>query len=115
MENSPDGSFKILMWRSTAHLSSLRETSFSTLRFTAIALSDPWFLGVMSSRFHEVWALFTSVAHLEIGPYHNTTCFDPFPFPDGNDFQKERVRACAEELDDHRKRVPVDHPPATLA
>jgi len=46
--------------------------------------------------------------------YSKSRCFDPFPFPVANDLQKQRIRAIAEELDAHRKRVLEDHPHLTL-
>jgi hypothetical protein len=46
--------------------------------------------------------------------YVKTNCFDPFPFPDANNIQKQRIRVIAEELDAHRKRVLAEHPKLTL-
>ena len=43
--------------------------------------SDDFFLGVLQSRFHEVWAL-KQGTRLETRPrYTPTTCFETFPFP----------------------------------
>lgn len=38
----------------------------------------------------------------------------PFPFPVCGEAEKERIRALAEELDAHRKRVQAQHPGLTL-
>jgi hypothetical protein len=50
----------------------------------AIGLSDGFPLGVLSSRFHIIWAL-RAGGWLGIGNdprYSKSRCFDPFPFPD---------------------------------
>ena len=45
------------------------------------ARSDEYFLGVLHSRFHEVWGL-KQGTRLETRPrYTPTTCFETFPFP----------------------------------
>ena len=45
------------------------------------AKDEDWFLGVMQSRIHQVWALCQG-AQLETRPrYTPTTCFETFPFP----------------------------------
>jgi hypothetical protein len=41
-------------------------------------------------------------------------CFSPFPFPDQSYANQTIVRAVAEDLDSHRKRVLADHPHLTL-
>jgi hypothetical protein len=46
--------------------------------------------------------------------YVKTTCFEPFPFPDASEPQRERIRALAEQLDAHRKRRQEAHPNLTL-
>jgi SAM-dependent methyltransferase len=69
------------------------------------AFDDGFVLGVLSSRIHNVWSL-ASGGTLEDRPrYSKSRCFDPFPFPAADDGQKQRVRALAEDLDAHRKRV----------
>jgi len=74
-----------------------------------VALEDPWFMGVLSSRFHLVWAL-AAGATLESRPrWRNRTCFDPFPFPMVTDDLKQRIRTLAEGLDAHRRAVQVRH------
>ncbi len=48
-----------------------------------ICVRDDFFLGVLHSRAHELWALNTSSRH-GVGnqpTYNNTTCFETFPFP----------------------------------
>nr|WP_294534769.1 DNA methyltransferase [uncultured Rhodoblastus sp.] len=80
------------------------------------ALPDAFALGVLSSRWHVSWAL-RAGAWLGIGNdprYSKSRCFDPFPFPAADDVQKQRIRAVAEDLDAHRKRVLADHPHLTL-
>jgi hypothetical protein len=46
--------------------------------------------------------------------YNKDVCFDPFPFPDANNIQKQTIRVIAEDLDTHRKRVLAEHPHLTL-
>ncbi len=61
-----------------------------------IALDDAYFLGVLSSRVHVWWAL-AAGGTLEDRPrYNKTRCFDPFPFPDAAEPQRERIRALGE-------------------
>lgn len=80
-----------------------------------IGLSDPWMLGVLSSRFHLAWALATG-AFLEDRPnYNHSTCFEMFPFPDiADEALKDRIRDAAEKLDALRKDVLALHEDLTL-
>lgn len=79
-----------------------------------IALDDAYFLGVLSSRIHLAWVL-ASGGTLEDRPrYNKSRCFDPFPFPDATEAQKQRIRELAEQLDAHRKRQQAQHPKLTL-
>ncbi|MGB6326984.1 MAG: type IIL restriction-modification enzyme MmeI, partial [Methylocella sp.] len=79
-----------------------------------MGLDDAFFLGVLSSRFHVVWAL-GSGGTLEDRPrYTKSKCFDPFPFPDASESLKAEIRATAEELDALRKQVQAEHPGLTL-
>jgi len=79
-----------------------------------VAVPDSVTLGVLSCRFHLVWALARG-STLENRPrYVHAQCFDPFPFPDANDAQKDRIRHLAEHLDAHRKQVQATHPDVTL-
>jgi hypothetical protein len=85
-------------------------------KLIAIATEDAYDLGVMSSHCHVVWAT-RAGGWLGVGNdpvYVKSRCFDPFPFPDANNIQKQNIRATAEELDAHRKRVLAEHPPLTL-
>lgn len=82
----------------------------------AVGLSDAFHLGVLSSRLHVVWAL-RAGGWLGIGNdprYSKSRCFDPFPFPDATEMQKEAIRKPAEALDALRKQVLDDHPELTL-
>ena len=72
-------------------------------RLVCFALDDAYFLGVLSSRAHMIWALQTG-GTLEDRPiYTKTVCFDPFPFPVATPTLQARIRELAEELDRHRK------------
>ncbi len=80
----------------------------------AIGSDDAFHLGVLSSRIHVVWTL-AQGGTLEDRPrYTKSQCFDPFPFPDASAIQKQTIRAIAEELDAHRKRVLAERPHLTL-
>jgi hypothetical protein len=77
----------------------------------AIASSDAFHLGVLSSRIHSLYAL-AAGSRLGVGNdprYRNGGCFDPFPFPECTEVQKAKIRQLAEELDAHRKRAQQQH------
>jgi hypothetical protein len=82
-----------------------------------IASDDAAVLGILSSRYHVLWSL-RAGGRLGAGDdprYQNEVCFDPFPFPVGMaGILKVRIRAEAEALDAHRKRVLAEHPDLTL-
>lgn len=79
-----------------------------------IGSDDAFVMGVLSSRIHLEWTV-SQGGTLEDRPrYTKSQCFDPFPFPAADDLQKQRIRAIAEELDAHRKRVLAEHPHLTL-
>ncbi len=83
-------------------------------KLIAIALDDAYFLGVLSSRTHVVWAL-AAGATLEDRPvYNKSSCFDAFPFPVATAAQQTRIRDLAEQIDAHRKRVLATHDELTL-
>ncbi|MFG1244236.1 DNA methyltransferase [Xanthobacter sp. V7C-4] len=85
-------------------------------KLIAIAHSDAHVLGVLSSSIHVVWSL-RAGGRLGVGNdpvYVKSRCFDPFPFPDATEAQKVAIRALAEELDAHRKRVLAAHSHLTL-
>jgi hypothetical protein len=78
------------------------------------ALDDAFFLGVLSSRLHVMWAL-EAGGKLEDRPvYVKTTCFDTFPFPNCTNARKKTIRGLAERLDAHRKRQQELAPDLTL-
>jgi len=75
---------------------------------------DAFCLGVLHSNIFLIW--FSSTAStLEDRPrFIKAQCFDPFPFPEANNIQKQSIRVIAEELDAHRKRALAEHPHLTL-
>ena len=82
----------------------------------AIGLDDAFYLGVLSSRIHEVWAL-AAGGILGVGGtprYNKSRCFDPFPFPTASSAQQAHIRELAETLDSHRKRQQRHYPTLTL-
>ncbi|MEK6209381.1 MAG: DNA methyltransferase [Pseudomonadota bacterium] len=85
-------------------------------KLVAIALSDAYELGVLSSTPHVMWAL-AAGSWLGVGNdpvYVKTKCFETFPFPDTNAELKTRIRDLAEQLDAHRKRQQAQHADLTL-
>lgn len=82
-----------------------------------IALDDSFYLGVLSSRFHVLWAV-AAGGRMGVGDdprYNKTRCFDPFPFPiDVREDLKDRIRRSAESLDALRKQVLEAHTDLTL-
>ena len=81
-----------------------------------VALDDAFHLGVLSSRIHVTFAL-AAGGRLGVGNdprYNKTRCFDPFPFPECDDSQKQRIRELGERLDAHRKRQQALHPKLKL-
>ena len=79
-----------------------------------IALDDAYFLGVLSSRIHVVWALATGSTLEDRPVYVKTACFEKFPFPAAAHAQQARIRGLAEQLDAHRKRQQTQHPKLAL-
>jgi hypothetical protein len=80
-----------------------------------ITSSDPYILGVLSSRIHTTWAL-ASGARLGVGNdprYNKTRCFDPFPFPVCSSAQRDRIAAIATKIDRLRRRQQQRHPDLT--
>jgi hypothetical protein len=80
----------------------------------AIALEDGYFLGVLSSRIHELWSLSTGGTLEDRPRYQNGPCFLPFPFPAATDAQRQKIRKLGEALDAHRKKQQAAHPGLTI-
>ena len=72
------------------------------------ARDDDYFLGVMQSRVHVVWALATGT-QLESRPrYTHTTCFEMYPLPEPSAEIRESVAEAAKALHQERSRW-LDH------
>ena len=81
-----------------------------------IALAEPEFYGVLSSRLHVLWSL-RAGSRLGVGNdpvYVKTTCFEKFPFPNLTAQQKITIGDLAERIDNHRKQQQAQHPKLTL-
>ncbi|MEQ9490662.1 MAG: class I SAM-dependent DNA methyltransferase [Alphaproteobacteria bacterium] len=74
-----------------------------------IGLDDAWYLSVLSSHIHVLWALNTGGLLEDRPVYIKTFCFDPFPFPAATDAQKAKLRRLGEALDAHRKERLAAH------
>ena len=79
-------------------------------KLVTIALEDAYYLGVLSSRIHVVWAIASGAWLVDRPNYNHSECFNKFPFPDVRDDQNERICDFAESLDAHRKRQQRHHP-----
>lgn len=92
-------------------------TNILDAKIIGIALRDAWFLGVLSSRIHTVWAAHLG-GWLGVGNdtnYNHSDCFGKFPFPvDVAKAHMDLTRAEAESLDALRKRILAEHPDLTL-
>ncbi len=80
----------------------------------AIASNDAYVLGVLSTRIHKTWALFSGGTLEDRPRYQHKRTFNPFPFPEVDETQRARIRELGEKLDAHRKRVQATEPKATL-
>ncbi len=81
-----------------------------------IAVEDAFFLGVISSRIHAIWAL-AAGGRLGVGNdprYNKSRCFDPFPFPVPDAVLNTCIREIGERLDAHRKAVFDRHSHLTM-
>ncbi len=79
-----------------------------------IAVEDAYYLGILSSITHILWAL-AAGGTLEDRPrYNKTRCFETFPFPTPTEAQRQTIRDLAERLDAHRKRQQTLHPKLTM-
>jgi hypothetical protein len=83
-------------------------------KLIAFALDDAFYLGVVSSHIHLVWAIATGSTLEDRPVYVKTKGFEPFPFPNATLIQQAHIRELAEALDTHRKRQQAQHPGLTL-
>lgn len=70
-------------------------------RLFAICRDDDFTFGVLSSRFHTVWALVNASRH-GVGndpTYNATNCFETFPFPVVDDVVRESISVLGRKLD----------------
>ena len=81
-----------------------------------IALFEPFYLGVLSSRLHTLWS-FAAGSRLGVGNdpvYVKTTCFETYPFPFVEQDESHTIMKLAEEIDLHRKQQQSKHPKLAL-
>jgi hypothetical protein len=94
----------------------LEGATLAETKVLVFAFSDAFYLGVLSSRAHVVFAAARG-GWLGVGndsTYNHSDCFDPFPFPAASEAQRAGIRALAEELDAHRKARQAEHPGLTM-
>lgn len=98
------------------HFVFLPKLAIPDSKLIAIASSDAYTLGVLSSSIHFRWMIFTcgwqGVGNDPV--YVKSLSFDAFPFPDATDAQKARIRDLGERLDAHRKARQAEHPKLTM-
>ncbi len=78
----------------------------------AVAVADPFVFGVLSSRPHAVWAR-AAGGRIGVGndpTWTNTTCFEPFPFPDPPAAERRRIGELALRIEHHRRERMERHP-----
>jgi hypothetical protein len=80
----------------------------------AVASSDAFLLGVLSSKYHTSWCAVSAGFLGKTPRYIKADCFDPFPFPDATQSQRAAIAEIAEDLDAHRKARLAAHPHLTL-
>ncbi len=93
----------------------LPSSTIPDAKVIAISLQDAWYLGVLSSHIHILWA--NEWAHLGVGNdsnYNHSECFVKFPFPDPPEDVKAKIRNLSERLDKHRKSVMTTHKQLTM-
>ncbi len=81
-----------------------------------IASEDAWILGTLESLIHQAW-LKKIAPRMGKGNdlrWKPSVVFDPFPFPDSTEEQKQKIRELGERLDAHRKNVQTAHPDITI-
>ncbi len=83
-------------------------------RLIVFGLHQAYFLGVLSSQVHVVWAL-AAGGTLEDRPvYNKSRCFETFPFPIARSDRQTLIEKLGLELEAHRKRRQAQHPDLTL-
>lgn len=80
----------------------------------AVADSDAYVLGVLSSKIHHCFALDAGSALEDRPRYNSKSTFFPFPFPCCAKKQQTKIRTIAESLDAHRKARQAAHPDLTI-
>lgn len=106
----------IVTTRTSKHriFSFIDEEFVSNHEIIVISLSDAFYLGALSSRFHIEWAL-RAGGTLEDRPrYNKGQVFDPFPFPEATPAQRAAIADLAEELDETRKAALAEVPRLTM-
>lgn len=83
-----------------------------------VAVADSMVLGVLGSEVHRLWSLATGGTLEDRPRYHNSRCFDTFPFPSDDTGLTpqlaEHIRHLAEQIDAHRKARQALHDDVTL-
>ena len=83
-------------------------------RLVVFGLHQAYFLGILSSQVHVVWAL-AAGGTLEDRPvYNKSRCFETFPFPIASNDQQTLIEKLGAELETHRKRQQGQHPNLTI-
>ncbi|MCE9646013.1 MAG: class I SAM-dependent DNA methyltransferase [Chloroflexi bacterium] len=106
--------YRIFVW--------LSHPTIPDAKVTVFAKDDDYSFGILHSRLHEIWSLFTGSRHGDGGKeggrpvYNISTCFETFPFPFSpghepkNDPRVKAVAQAAKELVEQRDRWLDPHP-----
>ena len=72
-------------------------------------LDDAFYLGVLSSKWHDIWALVQGGTLEDRPRYNKSRCFDTYPFPTESTGLtpelRQTIATLAEQIDTHRKQV----------
>jgi hypothetical protein len=82
----------------------------------AIALDDPYVLGVLSSLAHSTWAL-AAGGRQGVGNdprYNKSLCLDPFPFPEPGTAARAEIGELALRIEAHRRAGMARDPAVTM-
>ena len=77
-------------------------------KVTVFAREDDYFIGILESRFHKVWAaaMGTQLREKESAQtYIISECFEKFPFPTPTESQRDAVATAARTLNEQRRNV----------
>lgn len=106
--------FGLITTNSNRFFTFLSANTIPESEIVAIALDDAYFLGVLSSYIHILWANKSGGDLIGNPRYNNSLCFDRFPFPTPTEKQKQTIRELGERLDSDRERLQEKYTDITI-